>query len=264
MPTLNIDLNYFEHKKTKRLICLLGRGAEILPIRLWIYCGIFHSDTGELAGYSDQEIESIANWWGKSGDMLCAMKTVNYMHKRRKTWVMTGFLEHQGHITAYRLKGKAMAEARWSKIKDDAVSIASSIAASNARAEPTEQSRAEPTKGKGSSTCSVHGPEPNGEDLKAEVVGLGGGMGGGAAHISSLVKRIANAIDPNADLSNKPTLKQVFDFLKSKFEGAEKFAQPFCTAMRKQQWRDRDGQPVTNWQSMALHYASKAQMKATA
>jgi hypothetical protein len=132
MPYLNLDLNYFEHRKTRRLVGLLGRGSEVLPVRLWIYCGKFHCETGKLAGYDEKEIESLAEWWGKSGDMLPAMLKAGFMYQEGNTWGMTAWTEHQGHISAYALRGKMMAEARWGKVRTDAASIATSNAASNA------------------------------------------------------------------------------------------------------------------------------------
>ena len=67
MPYLNLDLNYFDHIKTKRLVGLLGRGSEVLPIRLWCACGKHRAESGKLDGYSAQEIESLVEWWGESG-----------------------------------------------------------------------------------------------------------------------------------------------------------------------------------------------------
>jgi hypothetical protein len=140
MPYLNIDLDYFEHRKTRRLIVLLGRGAEVLPIRLWAYCGKFHSEDGKLTGYSDQEIESAAGWWGKPGEMLDGLRQAGYMTKEGKVWSMKNWLEHQGHIAAFRARGKMMAERRWFGGKRHAASNAVSITASNAVSNaPTDQ-----------------------------------------------------------------------------------------------------------------------------
>jgi hypothetical protein len=121
MPYLNLDLDYFDHRKTKRLVGLLGRGAEVIPIKLWSYCGKFHADTGRLAGYSEQEIESLAGWWGKSGAML----QVEFMGRDEQGWFMVEFADHQGHIAAFKAKGRAMAKARWAKA--DACSNAASM-----------------------------------------------------------------------------------------------------------------------------------------
>jgi hypothetical protein len=117
MPYLNLDFDYFDHPKTVRLVGLLGRGSEVLPLRLWIYCGRYHYENGRLAGYSEQEIETHAKWWGKAGTMLPAMKTARYMAHDAQGWFMCNWLEHQGHIAALKQKGRDMAEARWSKLR---------------------------------------------------------------------------------------------------------------------------------------------------
>lgn len=128
MPYLNLDLNYFDHRKTRRLIGLLGRGAEVLPIRLWAYCGKFHCEDGRLTGYSEQEIESLAFWWGKTGIMLPAMQSSEWMDRDTAGWFMHDWKDHQGHLSAFKAKGKAMAEARWSKARDAASNAASNAA----------------------------------------------------------------------------------------------------------------------------------------
>ena len=85
MPSLNVDLDYFDHIKTRRLVGLLGRGAEVLPIQIWCICGKHHAETGRLAGYSAQEIETLCGWWGEPGKMLEAM-------------VQAGFLDYDGEV----------------------------------------------------------------------------------------------------------------------------------------------------------------------
>lgn len=128
-PYLNVRCDYFDHPKTKRLIGLLGRGAEVLPIRLWAYCGMYHSKDGRLTGYAEQEIESLVNWWGKPGEMLAAMEKVGYVQRENGTgWIMADWGEHQGHIEALKVRGRRMAEARWTRIRGDDDSNADSIA----------------------------------------------------------------------------------------------------------------------------------------
>ncbi len=85
MPDLNLDLNYFDHPKTKRLIGLLGRGAEVIPIRLWCVCGRLHAESGRLTDYTAQEIESTVEWWGKEGEAEAALLKLNFIAKGGKT-----------------------------------------------------------------------------------------------------------------------------------------------------------------------------------
>jgi hypothetical protein len=65
MAYLNLDLDYFDHPQTVMLISLLGRGAEVLPLKLWRTCGKFYSKDGRLTGYSADAIELTVGWWGR-------------------------------------------------------------------------------------------------------------------------------------------------------------------------------------------------------
>lgn len=116
MPDINIDINYFSHRKTKRLIGQLGRGSDILPIRLWAYCGKHHSEDGRLIGYSEQEIESVCDWWGESGKMVEALLAIGWLHRIEAGFEVHEWVEHQGHLKAYSIRGKAAAAARWSRL----------------------------------------------------------------------------------------------------------------------------------------------------
>lgn len=116
MPDLNIDLNFFDHPKTKRLVGLLGRGSEVLPLKLWAYTGKVRAEDGRLVGHAAQEIESIAGWWGKQGEMIEAMLRDGTRFLDREedgTFVIHDWLEHQGHLAAYKIRGRKAAKKRW-------------------------------------------------------------------------------------------------------------------------------------------------------
>lgn len=124
MQYLNLDLNYFDHPKTVRLVGLLGRGAEILPVRLWVYAAKYLAETGEFIGFSPQEIESIARWWGKSGEMVDAMiqaqdeKGLGFLEKTDRGYRLPNWSKINGHISALKERAQAGAKARWDKYRD--------------------------------------------------------------------------------------------------------------------------------------------------
>lgn len=137
MPSLNVDLDYFTHRKTVRLSSLIGRHAPLFPIRLWAYVGKYHCEDGSLKDYSAQEIESILGWSGKKSALLDALITVGFLDKIQlqevTSYQVHDWLEHAGHLAAFRKRGKANAEKRWGKIADvDAKQDATSIADSTA------------------------------------------------------------------------------------------------------------------------------------
>jgi hypothetical protein len=117
MADLNLDLDYFTHPKTVRLIGLLGKGAEVLPIRLWCYCGKYHAEDGKFTGYSTQEIESIVSWWGKEGEFVQALLKVRFLEGSEGAYSCHDWAEHNGHIQALKERNRKVAEARWDKIR---------------------------------------------------------------------------------------------------------------------------------------------------
>lgn len=145
MPYLNLDLNYFEHPKTKRLVGLLGRGAEVLPIKLWSYCGRLHAEDGRLARYTVQEIESIVGWWGHSGRMVEAFEASGFIGRDSKGYFVHEWSEHQGHIINFHRRAKAAAAARW---EVDASSNASGNASSEVKQCPNQPTKPTNRKGK--------------------------------------------------------------------------------------------------------------------
>lgn len=116
MPYLNLDLDFFSHPKTVRLVGLLGRDAEVLPIRLWCYCGRHHCVSGRLSGYSPQEVESAVGWWGKSGEMVAAMLKVGFIEQVADGYQVHDWSEHAGHLAAFKKRAKSAARKRWRSI----------------------------------------------------------------------------------------------------------------------------------------------------
>lgn len=122
MPSLNLDIDYFEHRKTKRLIGQLGRGAEVLPLRVWCFAAKYHPVDGKLTGYSAQEIESMVGWWGKAGECIAALVNVGFLVEIKNGWRVHEWKDHEGHLTAYHIRAKKGAKARWAKLAGDASS----------------------------------------------------------------------------------------------------------------------------------------------
>lgn len=114
MPDLNLDVNYFDHIKTLRLIARLGDGAEILPIRLWAYCSKHHPEKGILKGYADSEIEWICKWRGEKGEMVAAMIEVGFLDRMPDNEIQVhNWLVREGHLVMQKVRAKHAAEVRW-------------------------------------------------------------------------------------------------------------------------------------------------------
>lgn len=113
MSYLNLDLDYFNHRKTSRLVGLLGKDSEVLPIKLWCYVGKYHSVDGRLSGYSPQEVESLVGWWGKPGQMVEAMIKVRFLTQTVDGFEVTDWLEHEGHLKMFKERARFAANVRW-------------------------------------------------------------------------------------------------------------------------------------------------------
>lgn len=139
MAYMNVDPDFFEHRKTRRLVALIGPECVAPVLRLWAYCARFHAEDGLLADYSPEEIESLAGWDGKPGTLLEGMLKVGLLDKSGGGVVIHDWKEHQGHIAAFKERGRMMAKRRWSKARhaasnatSNAARITDSNAASNA------------------------------------------------------------------------------------------------------------------------------------
>lgn len=159
MPALNLDLNFFDHPKTKRLARILGRGSEVVPLRLWVFTARYFAADGKLTGISADELEQECHWWGDKGKMVAALVDCKWIHGRPGSFEVHDWLEYQGHIIAFSERGKLMNQIRWAKErgKNDAIGsptgnparspIGSPIGSPpTERTKPNERNRTEPTK----------------------------------------------------------------------------------------------------------------------
>ncbi len=148
--SINLDIGYFDHIKTVRLASMLGRGAEMLPIRLWCYCGIHPKDNGTLTDFSADDVEAvILKWWGKRGQAVGALVKVGFLDFDGTTYKAHGFNEKNGHIIAFHERAVKAASARWGKLKgEECLSNATSNATSIAKQCPTDLPTLLPTKSK--------------------------------------------------------------------------------------------------------------------
>src|SRR3990167_113275 len=115
MPSLNLDLDYFSNPKIRRLIGLLGKTADIYPIRLWTHCGKHHPADGYMKDYSAQEVESVAGWEGEAGKLIEALERVRLLKKNGQGYICHDWEDHEGHLIAFKKRGTLAAKARWER-----------------------------------------------------------------------------------------------------------------------------------------------------
>jgi hypothetical protein len=143
MTLLNLDIHYFTNIKTKRLIGLLGVGAEILPIRLWCHCAEHHAENAELLGYSAEEIESLIAWRGTRGKAVAALLKVGFLDAIEHGFHVHDWLDYQGHIGAFKRRSRAANEIRWSSLRkpQDGILNAASRTPSDETGTPCDDTR---------------------------------------------------------------------------------------------------------------------------
>lgn len=120
MAYLNLDLDYFDHPKTKRLVGLLGRGSDGLPIRLWCYCGKYHAENGDLTGYLAQDLESLIGWWGQPGKAVEALIKFGFLDQTATGFKVHDWEDINGHIAAFKARAQAGAKEKWRRVKAEA------------------------------------------------------------------------------------------------------------------------------------------------
>ncbi len=128
MTDLNLDPDYPSHPKTKKLVSILGREAEILPIRLWCWAAKYRPADGDLSNCTVGEIETNLNWWGRPRAAVAALVRAGFLEKilpngdkkstrTRTKYAIHAWSEKQGHIQALRSRNLKVAQNRWEKLK---------------------------------------------------------------------------------------------------------------------------------------------------
>lgn len=205
--SINLDIGYFDHIKTVRLASMLGRGAEMLPIRLWCYCGIHPKDNGTLTDFTADDVEAvILKWWGKRGQAVGAMLKVGFLDFDGTTYSAHGFDRKNGHIIAFHERAVKAASIRWGKLRgEECSSIATSNATSMAKQCPTDRPTNQPTKQGSSLKKSFQ------KVVAPEFGGVRGGNGTG------------NDASQKVDKNQNETINRVIEF--SKDEDSRPFFQ---------------------------------------
>lgn len=136
MADINLDYNYFDNIKSKRLRARLGELADVIPIRIWCYAAKHCPETGIFSNYTAEEIAYLCNYTGDAKIMLVALLEFGFLVKiDDKNFKINQWDEHQGHIIAFKERGKSNAKKRWDNYKskkENATSIATSKTASYA------------------------------------------------------------------------------------------------------------------------------------
>src|SRR3990167_1447191 len=142
MPYLNVELNYEDHPKTRKLMKLVGQDADILPIRLWLYCGRIHPKDGRMRNYTAQDVADAVKFCGDAKKLVSNFGKAGFLRRIKNGFACVDWHQHQGHLEAFSRLGKAAAQARWCKHATSNAQASVKQCLTNA---PTEPNRTVPT-----------------------------------------------------------------------------------------------------------------------
>lgn len=112
MAYLNLDLDYFTHPKTLRLMSVLGGAASIYPVKLWCYVGRYHVD-GKLPQYTEHELENIVGWDGEQGKLISELLRLKFLDQTSDGYKIHDWCDHSRHLEVFKKRAKSAAKKRW-------------------------------------------------------------------------------------------------------------------------------------------------------
>lgn len=132
---IRLNVAFWDHPKTIKLISALGReGVEALQ-RLWCFAAQF-KPKGRFSGMSREDIELAAKWNGKPGTLVKTLLKLKLLDKRNRVIIIHDWKEHNSYCVfapERAVRARNAAKIRWKKDKEsNATSISNSITESSA------------------------------------------------------------------------------------------------------------------------------------
>jgi len=95
MPWIRLQAEYPRHRKTLRLVKLLGRIAELYPLHLWLWA-VEQSPHGSLKDVDAEELALIVGHEGNADELWKAMAQAGFIEKTRGGWSIRSWDDHNG------------------------------------------------------------------------------------------------------------------------------------------------------------------------
>lgn len=120
MAYLNLDPNYFENLKSKRLRMRLGEGADTIPLKLWCHAAKHHPQDGIFKNYTHSDLAILVGYSKDSLDMVEALLEFGLLERTTEGWYkIHEWEDHQGHIISFSERSKKANKVRWDKYRDN-------------------------------------------------------------------------------------------------------------------------------------------------
>lgn len=111
---IRLKLTFWTHRKTLKLVSLIGKDAFWVMPRLWSYAAE-HQPDGDFSKYSPEDIAKVVDYTNADPETLWkSIHESGYAEKGH----LHDWREHNGIFAFYHERAKAAAFARWSKIPD--------------------------------------------------------------------------------------------------------------------------------------------------
>jgi hypothetical protein len=128
---IRLKVTFPNHKKTIKLIRLIGAEGFYSLVQLWCYVAQNHPK-GILKDYDKYDLEIAARWTGARGEFTKSVtrKDIDFVKKITKGFEINDWEEHNPyvfHADERSEKARKAAKARWEPSKDNSLSDASSI-----------------------------------------------------------------------------------------------------------------------------------------
>jgi hypothetical protein len=118
MAYLNLDVDFFSHRKTLRLIARLGQEGPTYLFRLWSYAAKHHAEDGSLKDYLIEELEKFAEWTGQKGLLIESLQAVGFLDVLPEGgYKIHDWADHAGHLIAFKIRSVSANQKRWNKYK---------------------------------------------------------------------------------------------------------------------------------------------------
>ncbi len=120
MPSINIELDYFQHFKTRRIIAKFGAGSEVVLIRLLCFAAKTFPKDGIFKELPLKELIFLADlsMFREPEKIIQGLVDVKSLKITKKKWyAIHEWEEYQGHIMALKIRSQLANKKRWDNIR---------------------------------------------------------------------------------------------------------------------------------------------------
>ena len=89
---IRLSVNFFNHIKTLKLERQCGKEGVLCLLKLWVWAAV-NRPSGDLSGYSLDDLELFSGWKGESGCFGEALQELRWIEGKRNSFRLHGWEE---------------------------------------------------------------------------------------------------------------------------------------------------------------------------